>query len=111
MTFNFTGRLTLFGSVWVYAAAHSCLQSESECVCVSKLVDLFIVKGSCQNHIKVPCVVKERLASSPRKRLTQGCSEQKHCQVNCPVSLNRTHCSVDKHFFFLLVLVRFCFFQ
>jgi len=48
-----------------------------------KLVIVFIIKGSCQDNVKVPSVVEARLASSPRQCLTQqGCRAPKRCQVN-----------------------------
>lgn len=51
-------------------------------VCMCESVTVFITKGSCQDHIEVPGVVKARLASSPWQRLTQQpCCATQHRQV------------------------------
>lgn len=47
-----------------------------------KLVNVFIVKGSCQNYIKVSGAVEARLASSQQRRTQQRCREPKCQQVN-----------------------------
>lgn len=48
-----------------------------------ELVTVFIMKGSCQDNIKVPGVVEARLASSPWQCLTQqSCCAPQRCQVN-----------------------------
>lgn len=51
-------------------------------VCTCELVTVFITKGSCQNDVEVPSVVKARLASSPWQLPTQQprCAAQ-HWQV------------------------------
>ena len=40
-------------------------------LCTHELVTVFITKGSCQNNVEVPSVVKARLASSPWELPTQ----------------------------------------